>query len=70
MLMTSSIKSTDPKKCLVRNGDDKKEHSNKYPLFGKYKVNGNEVGDNEFDDEIGKNKKMSKSKKLSKSKKQ
>ena len=70
MLKTSSTKSTEPKKGVVGVDDSGR---NRAELASKHEVDGDKVDgvkvDDELDDEVEKNQKMSSSRKLSKFKK-
>ena len=64
MLKTLSTKSIEPKKDVVKvGGDNKEEHRDRAEPVGIYEFGGNKIND-EIDNEVGKNQKMSKSKKI------
>ena len=70
MLKILSTNLAGPRKDIVGVGDyTKKEYDDRTEPVCKHEVGGNEVGNDEIEDEVEKNQKMSKSKKLSKSKK-
>ena len=64
MLKTSNTESTEPKKGVVAIGNSGREkHKGKAKPVNRHEVGGNEV-DDEVDDKVGKNQKISKSKKM------